>query len=704
MAQEFLLKPSVNFTKGLNTEAGELTFPEDASIDELNCDAFRDGSRRRRLAVEYEDDYELCDVIGEDDFVEIHKWDSVGGAAGITYTVVQYGGTLCFFTGNQSPVSDGQVHTTSVDRAISSDYSGASIPFTVDLTDFEIAGEDATVTAIEVTSVLGGLVVVGAAIEPFVLTRTGSSSFKETIITFKVRDFEWQGSTINYANDDPVPVNDLRSYDTRNAGWTGSKGGAALTAYIASEVAWPELTHPWYSGKDSSNNFSVSEWQKVFAGNSLTSNGHYIVDFFEKSRVFDSGTVVESEETRFKTVCDFAGRIFYAGLTSQKNGAKILFSRILEDLSEVGRCFQQFDPTSEDLSDVLDTDGGVIVIPEARNILKVFPYQASVLIFAENGVWEIFGVEDYFKATAFGVRKITETGLLNTHSFVSVDGNPMWWSAHGIHVISRDDRGVPTESNISSGTIQTYWDEIPGSSKQTSISQFDPIRQRVYWFWKTSGEALTSKYNEVLVFDLALQGWYPWTISDQDVTTSFIVGSTFFQGASYAFNGNSTVKLIVRDGVTGSITFAEFKGEDFLDWGNADYSSYLIGTYDFIGDMNTKKTSPYITVMFRVTEEGWTGNEDAGYSPIHPSSCLVSAFWDNRTTSAATAQQAYRLKSVPIIDVDNLSEFGYNSTTVFTRLKLRGRGRVVSLKFESEATKDFQLIGFEKVAAKNSNF
>ncbi len=38
--------------KGLITEAGELSFPEDATIDELNCVLDKDGSRRRRLGLE----------------------------------------------------------------------------------------------------------------------------------------------------------------------------------------------------------------------------------------------------------------------------------------------------------------------------------------------------------------------------------------------------------------------------------------------------------------------------------------------------------------------------------------------------------------------------------------------------------------------------------------------------------------------------
>ena len=48
MPQSLTQRVVNTFVKGLITEAGELTFPPDASVDELNCDLRRDGSRRRR--------------------------------------------------------------------------------------------------------------------------------------------------------------------------------------------------------------------------------------------------------------------------------------------------------------------------------------------------------------------------------------------------------------------------------------------------------------------------------------------------------------------------------------------------------------------------------------------------------------------------------------------------------------------------------
>ncbi len=41
MAQSLSQKAVNNFVRGLITEAAELTFPEGASVDELNCDLRR---------------------------------------------------------------------------------------------------------------------------------------------------------------------------------------------------------------------------------------------------------------------------------------------------------------------------------------------------------------------------------------------------------------------------------------------------------------------------------------------------------------------------------------------------------------------------------------------------------------------------------------------------------------------------------------
>jgi hypothetical protein len=161
---------------------------------------------------------------------------------------------------------------------------------------------------------------------------------------------------------------------------------------------------------------------------------------------------------------------------------------------------------------------------------------------------------------------------------------------------------------------------------------------------------------------------------------------------------------MVRNGTTGKLTMALFKGTDFLDWGTADYDSYAEAGYDFMGDLMLKKTSPYILVYMRPTEEGWSGSESLGYTPIRESSMLVSSYWNFRTSSSSTPQQAYRLKYMPVPDVGNLNTWDYPEEVMSTRLKLRGYGRSMRLRFESETGKDFVLLGYGVLQGANQRF
>ena len=109
MPQSLNQKAVNNFVKGLVTEAAELTFPEGASVDELNCDLRRDGTRRRRLAVAYEANNTLSSfTIGNTEKLSSGDWINVGGNSELEFLVVQKGTTLYFYNKTNLPHS-GQV-------------------------------------------------------------------------------------------------------------------------------------------------------------------------------------------------------------------------------------------------------------------------------------------------------------------------------------------------------------------------------------------------------------------------------------------------------------------------------------------------------------------------------------------------------------------------------------------------------------------
>jgi len=708
MPQSQSQKTINTFIKGLITEAGELTFPPDASVDELNCDLRRDGSRRRRKGAIAEDNSVLSTfTVATTDLVHTGTWLNVGGQAGLEYLVIQTGATLRFYNKASSP------------------YSGNQLTQTVNLATYEVAGSvGAANVKCQFASLKGALIVASPAIETIYIERDNITEvLSVSTISFKIRDFEWQGTKADYSTSTASPSAG-RIYDTQNAGWVGTKGAAALAAY----GSYPPLTLPWFAGKDADGNFSVTEWEKIYSGTSLIGNGHFILDFFNKVR---SGLPTDTETSRFKSVAAFAGRVFYAGLESSKNSGSLLFSPQIDNLGDLGNCYQVNDPTSEDLSDLLDTDGGRIVIPDAVNIKYLYAYGANLYIFADNGVWSINGVDNVFRATEYSIQSISSVGILSAETFVEAEGIPFWWSRFGIHALTFDQvSGLAKEENISVGTIQTFWDDISQDSKSRVTALYDRINKEIYWTYPEDGETNVNKFNKFLILDTVLQAFYPWTVSDEATNTDYIMGFSFYSGfgsdqlildvvsgaddvisnsddvisTQYTdyITGDPAIVLLIRDGATGKVTMGTFSSNTYLDWGTTNYSSYAEAGYDFKGDLFYQKTSPYVITYMRTTETGWTGDEIAGYEPINPSSLFVSSFWDFKSTPSSVAQQAYRFKTMPV--VGDLNTWDYPSSVISTRLKLRGKGRSTRLRFESEQGKDFILLGYGVIDARNQRY
>ena len=734
MPQSLTQKQVNTFTGGLITEASELTFPENASVDELNCSLERDGTRRRRKAVVLEDNA-VTDgiVIPEGSVFHTATWYNVAGQPNLEFLVVQIGSDLVFYEKSKDPLSAQKVAV-----------GGLSNILQVHTANNTYSPSE---EKIQVTSINGTLIIASPAIKTLrVEYEPVAVSITYSIISFKERDFDWQGSSTELEDEYTsrtlaATVSNERSYDTANSGWIGEFGHTALTDYKDGGDGYPPLTHPWYSGKDVDGNFDETEFKKVYRGSTLTANGHFILDIFQKQRKFIPSTsnwasgvytslTVETEPNRFRTVASFGGRVFYAGIDSAKNGGKIYFSKIIENTTELGHCYQVNDPTSEDISDLLDTDGGVVKIAAAHNIRKLHVFGAAILIFAENGVWSISGVDNVFRATEFSISKISDVGLVNENSFVVAGSSPIWWSKTGIYTIQTSETsGQPEARNISLASIQTLWNKIPNEKKAQVFVEYDEVNQKVFWFYPDAEEDIDYKYNNVLILDVNLQAFYPWKVSD-GTAGHYIIGSSYFSGlgstatetqvvngADTIVNGSDTVvstmyrdflqgdseiKLLVRSGVDGKLTVAHFSGDSYLDWGTGNYSSFAEAGYDFMGDMTTFKNAPYVTTYMRVTEDGYTYN-GVGYDFINPSSCKMSVSW-NLTKANSTPREIYKLKNVPVVDPDDLGSIHYPTDTVVTKSKVRGRGRSMKLRFESSAGKDFHLVGYEVIGAKNTRF
>lgn len=546
----------------------------------------------------------------------------------------------------------------------------------------------------------------------------------------------------------PTSITINYQYDLYNQGWaeTGIFGNRnnPYTYWRSNNNGfnrsdYPPRNKPWWIGRDTTSAFNATQYFNVTPGSTLAPNGRYVLEFFNQDRsgatagaapgqITGLTTIIET--ARFSATASYAGRVWYAGLNSQKNGGKIFFSKTIESKNDFGLCLQKADPTAEDTAGVVDSDGGYIIIPDISDIKALYPSGSILYVLAANGIWAIGGVDQVFKATEYYVSKISNFGIINQRTLVDVSGTPIYWGVSAIYAITTEvDKPAVTPI---SDMIKTFYDEISTSVKQGATSVYDRLNNRIYWIYSTETESVANKKNKILVLDMTLQAFFPWQISDTNSANvgDYIADAFYLSGLgsqSSDFNvlagvdqvvvstntvvqtlqgesgAPSEIKFIVRT-EAGYLTFAEFKSRDFLDWGSADYSSYAETGYDFYGSATIKKNTPYITTYLKRTEENFVVS-GAGYEADYPSGCILTSKWDLSSDNSRWSQpsQIYRIVNYPVADPNDLT-FNYPYDTIVARTKIRGKGRVVRMKFESETGKDFYLIGWEIVSGSNPRY
>ena len=89
MARKPFQAEMTTFVKGLITEANPLTFPENASLEEVNFVLNPDGSRQRRYGIDFEVDHVLVDlgidVSSTGAAISSHLWTAVANRGDIEF-------------------------------------------------------------------------------------------------------------------------------------------------------------------------------------------------------------------------------------------------------------------------------------------------------------------------------------------------------------------------------------------------------------------------------------------------------------------------------------------------------------------------------------------------------------------------------------------------------------------------------------------
>jgi hypothetical protein len=687
-----------NFRNGLITEASGLNFPEAACTETWNCVFEFDGSVRRRLGVDYETSYAKKAINRTNSVVKSYLWKNVAGDGGTTLLVLQVGATLYFYE------TDGL------------SLSAGAIADTIALTDFDASGAPSTATIeCQFSSGNGLLFVTHPYCDPFYVSYdTGTSNATGTAITLKIRDLAGVSSGIDV---DTRPTSTLAAlsvahrYNLLNQGWTTT----TLTAWDTAQTTMPSNADVPWTFVDSAGDFSAgnSAIARVYRGNTPAPKGHYVLSLHNQDRDTASGlsgvTATTTSYQRASTSAFFAGRVFYAGINYVGYNSKIYFSQIVERTEQYGFCYQQNDPTSEDVFDLLPSDGGVISIPEAGTIYKLFTVVGGLAVFAQNGVWFISGSTGLgFTANDYVVQKLSSFATLSASSFVDVGGSPAWWTTEGIYILSSDGQN-PQIQSLTDGKIRAFYETIPTASKRSARGAFHPNEGTIRWLYKSEvSEDVTNTYefDRALNFNVQTGAFYPWAFETSNVTINGVFATELDTGAisenQVVSNGGadtvqdgsgnnvvtftSSAPIItvdfryivsVANGSSYDFTFAQDKDTDYVDFTTDDeagYSSYFITGYKLRGDA-IRKWQPSWIRLYALPDTQYT----------------LSGLWDY-----ATASTTNRWSPTQTI-THAADDYGY----VSTRRKIRGHGLALQIKIESVAGENFYIIGWSTLDTGN---
>lgn len=508
---------------------------------------------------------------------------------------------------------------------------------------------------------------------------------------------------------------------------TATNGSGTLTDWNIVEEpdyidAWPAAglggfpnnQDVWWQYKNSSDVFApLTKILDVLLGTTQAPKGHFILNAFSGDRSAAAGipglTGTSAGTDRPSTIAFFAGRVFYAGVQNLEFNSKIYFTQVLDDISKVGFCYQENDPTSEKLFDLLPTDGGYIDIIEAGTVLKMVPVLNNLMVVCTNGTWFITGSQGLgFVANDYSVHKVSAIPGASASSFVDVAGTPYWWTYEGIYTVTFDQQtNVPRVVSLTDFTIRSYYNDIPLDSKNFAKGAYDPEQKIIQWIFRsTSASAFNDRYtyDRMLTFNLLTQAFYPWSVSSNKVSIHGLVAvraqsgtfsSTNVQsaaGVNQVVAGGNQVVVFHADGGSGlegiagttikyfctfvsggntKATYAECYRTDYKDWLTYDaigetFLSFFITGYMVHGQAMRKFQANYVNFFSEIDVD----SQFRVQGQYNFSTSGSSGKW-------STAQvMAGFFKSKP------------------KRIKLRGHGISMQIRVESIANNPFKLVGW----------
>lgn len=735
-----------NFSNGLITEANELSFPDNSCKEIVNFDILDNGSVRRRPGLDDNGSNFLTSPLTAANFLSattrLYYWQSAGGDADYNIVVILVGGTFYFYYVKD----DG---TPILDTIAADPYTPSAPTMAVDEPIDCISGNGYFWVSSKVRGV--SYLEFDAPASSY-----GKGSITETRYSVEIRDLEvWKGSTdANTGYGNTTSITPQHEYNLRNGGWPASNVACCTAADPTTGVEqkiptwqcytkvgfYPSITVPYYSTKAGLG--TTVEQQTAFSAwavNSITSAqgagailGHYIVNAHGVSRSgtgsvsdYPGGDGATTPPTTVSggngyvtpvytqtysygwvnwptSIAFYAGRIWYSGVNEPNFSSNLYFSQVLGSTPDnAGKCYQENDPTDQDINQLLATDGGILKILDMSNVIKMVSFKGSLILFAENGIWQVSGKDfNSFDPTSYNVSKISNRALIGKDGIVENDTSDaiIFLTADSIYELTIDQiSGSVIINDLAYAKVRSKYNSIQIANKQKAFVCFDSLRKLFYMFYQSSpyvGSVEYKNYNRVLIYNAILKSFYEYDLGASAIQSP--IAGIYLPTAENS-NNNFNIYLLTQ-ATAGSVylKFSQFTNyTDFKDW-STYYSSYLETGFNVLKDMLDKaKKTPLITFNFIRTETGYKvdPSDPSGNSLIftNPSSCIFYNKW-NYAESWGSGEQVYKYLR-PYVPSGVSDPLNYDRSLITTRVRLRGRGTALDMRLESENGYDMQLLG-----------
>lgn len=520
--------------RGIITEASDMNFPQDAAYDLENVEITKEGKTQRRLGLEQETGGStLLNLFTETDRAEgvysTFVWRLTAGSEETNLRIIQTGSKLRLIE-DIAPLSSQTV-------LLDLDLSGA--PYTTG---------NAISTPCQYAYGAGFIIIANENANTIVIRSVGSTvnpiSLATDIVEHKIRTrtlLEPFDAGDNYSTILTVQ----EEFNLRNSGWpflatvaTDPTGSAVINQdpvanYLTNRGVYPSHSRVYSAMKlTAADNvaalgaFSALADQKVTFGNTIPPLGHYIHSAFSfdaRSLLLTEGTPISTGTTSYSVAnrpisCAYLNGHAIYGDIDESNKTRIMVSQSVKEISSLARCYQEADPTADEINDVIATDGFVIRPVGMGKPLVMRETSKGVVILCSNGVWVLRGASGSFSATDFEIVKLAQLKFSSPNSVIVVDDTVFFCAERGIFTVGANELGELRVANITDTTIKTLYLEYGTERIKNMIAAY--VQEDNYIYWLVPEEPVNGNYKgdayEMLVLNLELEGFFLYDFGKSD--------------------------------------------------------------------------------------------------------------------------------------------------------------------------------------------